>query len=49
MKTKKLIKQFSITVVALLVVAFFLIPKNQMIVHATFETDVNHKSSILVE
>ena len=49
MKTKKLIKQFSIAVVALLLIAIFLITKNLVDVRANFETDVNHKSSILVE
>ena len=48
MKTK-ILKSLSISIIALLLIAIMLIPKNNMVVSANFETDVSHKSSILVE
>ena len=48
-KGKQIAKNLIVSVVAILLIALMLIPKQNMIVNANFETDVNHKSSILVE
>lgn len=45
----KIFKHFSIAIITLLLVAVMIVPKHEMIVNAHFSTDVNHKSSILVE
>lgn len=49
MKTKNLIRNLSISLVIILLISILLIPKNQMKIDATFEANINHKSSILVE
>ncbi len=43
------LKKFSIAIMALLLVAIMMIPKNQTIVSANFTSDINHKSSVLIE
>ncbi|MBQ8615115.1 MAG: D-alanyl-D-alanine carboxypeptidase, partial [Clostridia bacterium] len=48
-KNKSILKSISITAVVMLLIAVMLLPKQNIIVNASFETDVNHKSSVLVE
>jgi len=45
----KTIKNISFSILILLLVAILLVPKNNIIVKANFETDVKHKSSVLIE
>lgn len=49
MKIKTTIRNLSITFVLFLLMIVMLIPKNNLIVNANFETDVNHKSSVLID
>lgn len=49
MKTKSIIKNLSISFVVLLLVAIFLLPKSAIKVDASFENNINHKSSVLIE
>ena len=47
--TKSIIKKLSFSIAVFLLVAIMLIPRNEMIVSANFESDINHKSSVLLE
>ena len=49
MKTKNIIKNLSITLIVFLLIAVLLIPKNHINVNANFDTNLKHKSSILIE
>ncbi|MBQ9795974.1 MAG: D-alanyl-D-alanine carboxypeptidase [Clostridia bacterium] len=49
MKTKNLLKNLILPFFILMLITILLLPKENLIVNASFETDVNHKSSVLVE
>ena len=49
MKTKLIIKNLSIALVTLLLIAIMLLPKQAIKVEAGFENNINHKSSVLIE
>lgn len=48
-KFKNLSKKAILIVLAVLIVAILIVPKNSLIVNANFETQVQHKSSVLIE
>ncbi len=49
MKIKSILKSLSNSMIVFLLIAVMLIPKNNFIVSAKFETDVSHKSSVLLD
>ena len=49
LKNKLLIKKLLIVLITFIVMSLFLLPKQNLMVNANFETDVTHKSSVLVE
>ena len=49
MKSKSILKSLSISITVFLLIAIMLIPKNNFIVSANYETDISHKSSVLLD
>lgn len=49
MQTKKLLKNIFIPIILLTILVLMFLPNKSIPVSASFETDVNHKSSVLIE